>query len=68
MKRQLTEPGLLIALHFNGQSEIGQFDGRSFGFAGQQQVFRLKRQQSGHVKKDEANGGRQLSLRLRLPS
>lgn len=37
----LTEPGLLVSLHFNRQAKICQFHRRSFAFAGQKQVLRL---------------------------
>jgi hypothetical protein len=33
---------LLFALNFNSQTKVGQLDCGSFGFAGQEQIFRLK--------------------------
>lgn len=36
-----TEPRLLVSLHLNGQAEVGQLDGGSFGLGGQQKVLWL---------------------------
>jgi hypothetical protein len=36
---------LLVTLNFNGQTKICQFYSSTFGFAGQQQILRLKTKQ-----------------------
>ena len=36
------EPGLLVALHLDGQAEVGELDGGALLLARQQQVLRLK--------------------------
>lgn len=41
----LTEPGLLITLDLDGQSEVGQLDGGTLLLARQQQVLRLETKQ-----------------------
>lgn len=43
----LTEPGLLIALHLDGEAEVGQLHRRPFALAGQEQVLRLPRAAPG---------------------
>ena len=38
----LTEPSLLVALHLNSKSKVGQLHSRTFHLTGQQQVLRLQ--------------------------
>lgn len=40
----LTEPGLLVSLHLDGEAEVGQFHRCSFRLGGQQQVLWLQTQ------------------------
>lgn len=39
----LTEPSLLVSLHFDSEAEVCQLDGSSLHLTGQQQVLRLRR-------------------------
>lgn len=51
----LTEPGLLVPLHLDGEAEVGQLDGGSLQLGGQQQVLGL--QEEGKVAEEQKGPG-----------
>jgi hypothetical protein len=54
---------LLFALNFNGQTKVGQLDCSSFGFAGQEQIFRLEGDESDRDRPSNENKGKKKRLK-----